>query len=234
MDLAGRLSNPPEVVESLADQGFQAKARLTRRSRRGANRAADRASAAEREQRGRLSNPVQRRLAEAEVDELVARYVAGSAIDELARVFEVNRTTVISHLDRRDIPRRRVVRKMTDRMVAEAARRYGQGLSLKAVAEEFGVDARTLARELRRADVPIRPRRGYDGAGQHPPQRSALTPTCSVPAVPDKSADLELDRVIPRAELRPELAEVLEASEWRRLGQVNDASDDGVDHLRVP
>ena len=163
MDLAGRLSNPPEIVETLADQGFQAKALVTRSGRRGANRAVDGASAAERDQRGRLSNPVQRRLTEAEVDDLVARYVAGSAIDELARAFEVNRTTVISHLDRRDVPRRRVVRKMTDATVAQAARRYDQGLSLVAVAEEFGVHARTLARELRRAGAEIRPRQGQDG-----------------------------------------------------------------------
>lgn len=161
MDLAGRLSNPPEVVETIADQGFQAKARVTRRGRRGANRAVDSASAAERQGTGRLSNPVQRRLSEAEVDELVARYVAGSAIDELARVFEVNRTTVISHLDRRDIPRRRVVRKMTDRTVVEASSRYGQGLSLEVVAEEFGVHSRTLAREFRLAGVPVRARRGW-------------------------------------------------------------------------
>ena len=163
MDLAGRLSNPPGVVDTLADQGFHTKARVARRGRRDANRAVYGASAAEREQRGRLSNPVQRRLTEADVDGLVARYIAGSAINELARLFNVNRTTVISHLDRRDIPRRRVVRKMTDRTVAEAASRYGQGLSLEVVAEEFGVHARTLAREFRRADVAIRPRPGHAG-----------------------------------------------------------------------
>jgi hypothetical protein len=49
---------------------------------------------------------------------LVARYVDGSALDELARVFEVNRTTVISRLDCWDVPRRRVVRKMNGGTVA--------------------------------------------------------------------------------------------------------------------
>lgn len=66
--------------------------------------------------------------------------------------FGINRTTVISHLDRRDVPRRRVVRKTTDATVAEATSRYGQGLSLVAVAEEFDVHARPRASSGRRGD----------------------------------------------------------------------------------
>ena len=89
------------------------------------------------------------------------RYASGASIDELARVYEVHRTTIITHLDQQGVPRRRVVRKLTDTKVAEAAVSYLDGHSLAAVAREFGVDARTLAREFRRAGVAIRRRRGW-------------------------------------------------------------------------
>jgi hypothetical protein len=72
---------------------------------------------------GRLSNPVQRRLSEAIVDDLVSAYLDGSSIDSLAAELGVNRTTIISHLDRRGIERRKVVRKMADRSVRQAADR---------------------------------------------------------------------------------------------------------------
>ena len=72
----------------------------------------------------------------------------------------MNRTTIITHLDRAGIERRRVARKMTDDSVATAATRYGRGASLAVVAREFDIHARTLAREFCQAGVSIRPRRG--------------------------------------------------------------------------
>ena len=112
-------------------------------------------------QKGRLSNPVQRRLSAREVEQLIHRYREGVSIDRLACEHEVHRTTVTHHLDRAGIARRRVVRKMTAESVARAAARYDQGASLALVASEFGVHERTLAREFRRTGVPIRPRRGW-------------------------------------------------------------------------
>ena len=109
---------------------------------------------------GRLSNPPQRRLPERDVDELADAYLRGSTLDELASRFAVHRTTVMRHLDRRGVARRRNVRKMTDRAVKLAAARYQGGLSLQGVAADFDVDASTLAREFRRAGIPVRPRRG--------------------------------------------------------------------------
>ena len=111
-------------------------------------------------ERGRLSNPVQRRLSSVEVDQLIDDYRVGASIDGLARRLGVHRTTVVHHLDRAGIARRRVVRKMTDESVALAAARYEEGASLALVASEFEVHQRTLARELRRAGASIRPRRG--------------------------------------------------------------------------
>ena len=110
---------------------------------------------------GRLSNPVQRRLSRAEIEQLIQLYREGLSIDGLARRYEVHRTTVIHHLDQEGTARRRVVRKMTDESVATAAARYEQGASLAVVASQFGVHQRTLARELRRAKASIRPRRGW-------------------------------------------------------------------------
>ena len=98
------------------------------------------------------------------VNSLVRDYVAGSSIDALAEKLHVNRTTIISHLDRRGIERRKSVRKMTESSVREATRRYESGDSLKAVAFQFDIDARTLAREFRRAGVPVRPRRGWSSS----------------------------------------------------------------------
>jgi hypothetical protein len=87
-------------------------------------------------------------------------YSEGRSIDALARQFEVNRTTIVTHLDRAGIERRRVARKMTDDSVAMAATRYGQGASLAVVAQEFDVRGRILAREFCQPGVSIRSRHG--------------------------------------------------------------------------
>lgn len=161
MDLTGRLSNPPPVVETLAEQGSQVSRGGAKTDSRARNRASKHSRGAGPEEAGRLSNPVQRRLSEASVDALVRDYLAGSSIDTLSMQFGVNRTTIIQHLDRRGVERRKSVRKMTDRSVRQAAGHYSAGASLKVVAGQFDVDARTLAREFNVAGVPIRPRRGW-------------------------------------------------------------------------
>ena len=160
MDLWGRLSNPDELVESLTGQGSRASRGTRDKPDEAPSQALDPSGDAAPEERGRLSNPVQRRLPSTEIDALVGLYRIGSSIDALARTYQVHRTTVIHHLDQAGITRRRIVRKMTDESVALAAARYTQGASLAAVASEFGVHQRTLARELRRAGASIRPRQG--------------------------------------------------------------------------
>ena len=161
MDLWGRLSNPPEILKQLSDQGWSGPAR-PRCAATGATEGPDSDPVTgSPEQKGRLSNPVQRRLSETETDELIFSYGEGESIDALARRYELHRTTVIHHLDRAGIARRRVVRKMTDDSVDRAAARYGGGASLATVGQEFGVHERTLAREFRRSGVSIRPRLGW-------------------------------------------------------------------------
>jgi hypothetical protein len=120
---------------------------------------------------GTASNPVQRRLSEHDLDDPTLAYVEGSSIDALARRFSIHRTTVIGHLDRLGVSRRRTVRTMTDRTVRQAATRYRRGESLKVVAANFGVVARILAREFSRAGVQIRSRRGWRTQHDEPKPR---------------------------------------------------------------
>ena len=161
VDLWGRLSNPDEAVETLAVQGSRASRGARETPNEGPKQASDPSGDAAPEERGRLSNPVQRRLPTSDVDALVGLYQGGSSIDVLARRYRVHRTTVIHHLDQAGVARRPVVRKMTDESVALAAARYEQGASLAVVASEFGIHQRTLARELRQAGTSIRARRGW-------------------------------------------------------------------------
>jgi AraC-like DNA-binding protein len=162
VDLMGRLSNPPETLECVADQVERDTPPPRRTTPKGAKRSSNAPEPGDLEEKGQLSNPVQRRLSPGVVDELAHFYEEGASIDALGRRYGVHRTTIIGQLDRRGVPRRRVARKMTDSLVARASERYSEGLSVGDVASEFGVHARTLAREFRRAGTPIRARRGWN------------------------------------------------------------------------
>jgi lambda repressor-like predicted transcriptional regulator len=161
VDLLGRLSNPPATLESVPEQGVHTAPPPMRTTSNGLKRPSELRGPGDPEEKGRLSNRVQRRLSAAEIEQLIRLHPQGASIDALACRYQVHRTTVIHHLDRAGIARRRVVRKMTDESVALAAARYEQGASLALVASEFGVHQRTLTRELRRAGASIRPRRGW-------------------------------------------------------------------------
>ena len=157
VDLLGRLSNPRDTVETLTGQGVERFREPHAELPKPACVLPHRLRIHVQEVPGRLSNPapatdtpprqsplqVQRRLSACDVDDICGSYVRGSSIDELARSFGVNRTTIIKHLDQRSVPRRRVVRKMTDVLVAEAAAMYLHGDSLWTVADAFKIDTRT-------------------------------------------------------------------------------------------
>ena len=117
------------------------------------------------EEAGRLSNParwpVQRRLRGSEVDELAARYEAGSSLRAIAEAFGVHHRTVAAHLEQLGVPRRLNRRKMNAQDIIGASRRYEPGDSLATVAIADGVGPATVRREVHRADVAIRPRRGW-------------------------------------------------------------------------
>ena len=114
-----------------------------------------------REERGRLSNPAQRRLSPTDIDDLVDVYRAGATMNQLAVEFGIHRTTVAGHLDRHGVARHSQLTGWDDDILREATKLYATGLSLADVAHQFGVDAQTVANRFRRAGVAVRPRRGW-------------------------------------------------------------------------
>lgn len=97
---------------------------------------------------------VQRRLSEIEAAELVAAYVDGASMRELARRFSVHRTTVASLLSRAGVdPRQRGI---PPEQLAEAIRRYEQGWSLQRLAECYDCDDETVRQTLKRNGVLLR------------------------------------------------------------------------------
>src|SRR5262249_43349358 len=100
----------------------------------------------------------QTRLTQEQVSELITMHEHGVPIDELASVFGVHRTTVMTHLGRAGVERRTG---LIDRHLDEARNLYESGSSLARVAEHFGVDGETVRRAFRNAGIALRPRRGW-------------------------------------------------------------------------
>jgi DNA-binding CsgD family transcriptional regulator len=99
----------------------------------------------------------QHRLQEEEIAQLVAARLDGAQIQELARLFRVNRSTVEEHLRRQAVPKRRYSgRTMAPDQLLEAGQLYQSGLSLVGVGERLGVDKRYLAKALPAAGFVIR------------------------------------------------------------------------------
>ena len=103
----------------------------------------------------------QRRLSQDETLSLAKMYKDGLTVRELAQAFDIHRTTVLAHLERQGVDRRRCLRRLTDAEVETAACIYTDGNSLKTTATYFAVDAETLRREFKTAGVAIRPRNGW-------------------------------------------------------------------------
>ena len=161
MDLKGRLSNPLEIARTLAARGSERIVGHSQGVETTRIRPSDDHAAGPREEKGRLSNPPQRRLSPTAVVDLVEAYQAGASISQLAVEFGIHRTTVAGHLDRRGVPRHSRKTAWDDEIITQAAELYGTGLSLTHVAHRFGVDAQTVANRFRRAGVAVRPRRGW-------------------------------------------------------------------------
>ena len=160
----GRLSNPPEPVETLVGQGVMGSCELLGRVPESLVGSACSSRSRRLEETGQLSNPardqIQRRLTDADVDELVARHRAGQSLPAHADRFGVHRRTVAAHLERRGVQRRVNLRKMTDDDITDASHRHLLGDSFATIGRARGVDAATVRRELVRDGITIRPRRG--------------------------------------------------------------------------
>ena len=161
MDLKGRLSNPLEIAETLVALRSERIVGSPESVETTQNRLSDDHAEGPRAEKGRLSNPPQRRLSPTAVVDLVEAYQADSTISQLAVDFGVHRTTVAGDLDRRGVPRHSEQTAWNHEILTRAAEPYATGLSLADVANQFGIDAQTVANRFRRAGVPVRPRRGW-------------------------------------------------------------------------
>ena len=157
VDLMGRLSNPPDQVETLTGQGIAGSGDGRGKRSKTAKRSLSSSGSGRSENTGRPSNPgqpaIQRRLTDADVDRLVAGYQAGHTLGDLADKFGVHCRTVARHLEQRGIKRRANRHKLSEADVADASLRHQAGDSLAAIAETLDVHAATLRRELVRAGI---------------------------------------------------------------------------------
>jgi transposase-like protein len=161
VDLQGRLSNPLDIPETPVAQGSQRIVGSSEGTETTRIRSSDDHAEGPRDEEGRLSNPLQRRLSPTDINDLVEAYRTGATISRLAVKFGVHRTTVAGHLDRHSIPRHNEQAAWDDETLRHAAELYATGSSLADVADQFGIDAQTVANRFRRAGVTVRPRRGW-------------------------------------------------------------------------
>jgi transposase len=96
----------------------------------------------------------QRRLDEREASELIAVYLQGASVKELALRFGVHRRTVTSLLLRYGVELRPSGLQPED--IELAALLYRDGWSLARLGEKFGVDGSTVWRALKAAGVEMR------------------------------------------------------------------------------
>lgn len=86
-------------------------------------------------------------LDDRKVLDLIASYMAGTTITELASEFDVNQTTVQEHLRRQRVERR-PYRKIRPAQVAEAVEMHTAGTSVRQIARHLGVSPDTAKRVL--------------------------------------------------------------------------------------
>jgi transposase-like protein len=88
------------------------------------------------------------------MQDLVASYLCGSTILELAAQHEISRTTVSKYLKQRGVPIR--LKPLPEHDVALAIDLYQSGLSTARVAERIGCAPNTIRSELLAAGVEMR------------------------------------------------------------------------------
>jgi hypothetical protein len=101
-----------------------------------------------------VSKQVQRRISPHEVEKLVASYLAGATVLELASTHQINRTTVLAHLERHKVTRRGHVQ-VSD-FVNQAVTLYGSGRSCASIGKELHVSPETARQALIKVGVQIR------------------------------------------------------------------------------
>jgi hypothetical protein len=100
--------------------------------------------------RPRRQKQKQVHLSSADVDRLIELYLAGKEINDLAREFEISRTTVMKHVERAGAPRRRgVIVEHFD----EARKLYEQGERLLLACRLVGRLVLVASQQLPRCDI---------------------------------------------------------------------------------
>lgn len=86
--------------------------------------------------------------------ELIAAYLSGRTVYELAEIFNCHRTTISNCLKTQGIKVRR--QSPTNKQIAEAITLYGSGLSCAKVGSKLGFDPETIRHILMRQGVKLR------------------------------------------------------------------------------
>jgi len=107
----------------------------------------------------RTRRQFQHRLSRQEAQDLANAYASGSTIKELAARFHINRTTVMSILQRHGTKTR--YRLLDDEQIDRVAALYVSGISLSRLSHEFAVSIETVRNALLRAGAQLRPRPGW-------------------------------------------------------------------------
>lgn len=101
-----------------------------------------------------------KRLTEAEVARLVARYTEGATVYELAGEFGIERRTVAVRLKAAGVVMRQ--RPASAEQIAEMVRLYESGLSLAKVGDRIGFSSKTVLTYLRTEGVRMRDSHGRE------------------------------------------------------------------------
>lgn len=99
-----------------------------------------------------------RKLTAAEVDELVAAYLAGVDLKALGERFGMHRQTVRAHLRRRGVELRSDFPALAEAQIDRAVELYAEGLSAAKVAKQLNAAEGTVRRALLQRGVIFRSR----------------------------------------------------------------------------
>ena len=86
-----------------------------------------------------------------EIDDLAEAYKSGTSIKILADEFEIDRSTILKHLQGMDIPRRYPA--LDPEQCQEVCRLYAGGLNSTEVGKTFDVSADTVLRVIRKNGI---------------------------------------------------------------------------------
>jgi len=103
---------------------------------------------------------VHRRLRLAEIEELVAGYLAGATVYQLATRFRIHRATASLLLERQGVARRN--RPLSPAQIDQAIELYATGQSLANVGRQLGCDANTVRLALVKGGVRMRDCQGRE------------------------------------------------------------------------